>query len=110
MQSSYNASQYQYMKDNTVVMYEKKLTSTSIGYMDVWAIAPAVEPAANLSTTLISFLSPLINFFIYDTLGRGNELLLNNTKEVTSTHYKLDRKFPASLVSIMTDHIKLTFG
>ena len=42
--------------------------STSIGYMDVCAIAPAVEPAANLSTTLISFLSPLINFFIYDTL------------------------------------------
>jgi len=40
---------------------------TSIGYMDVWAIAPAVAPAANLSTTLISFLSPLINFFIYNS-------------------------------------------
>jgi len=35
--------------------------------MEVWAIAPAVAPAANLSTTLISFLSPLINFFIYNS-------------------------------------------
>jgi len=47
---------------------------TSIGYIELWAIAPAVEPAANLSTTLISFLSPLINFFIYEI----NEMKLMN--------------------------------
>jgi len=53
--------------DHHVDRFEKFIL-TSIGYIEVWAIAPAVEPAANLSTTVISFFSPLINFFIYHTL------------------------------------------